>query len=108
MLDLDKYINNSIKIKFHGEVYDILEPSIMMNMEIDRIESDLTRKNLHKKRIEVAVLLLNNNKQGKHFTDAELKTIPFEGLSRLIAEIAVFRLEADSDPNLESQSQMEK
>lgn len=108
MLDLDKYINNSIKIKLHGEVYEILEPSIMMNMELDKIESDLTRKNLHQKRIETALLLLNHNKQGKHFTEAELKTIPFEGLSRLIAEIAVFKLEAESDPNSESQSQMEK
>lgn len=108
MLDLDKYINNSMRIKIFGEEYDILEPTIGMNMEIDKIEADLTKKNLHRKRIETAVILLNNNKQGKRFTAEELKTIPFEALSRLIAEIAIFRLEADNDPNSESQSQTEK
>lgn len=108
MLDLDKYINNSMKIKIFGGEYDILEPTIRMNMEIDRIESDLTTKNLHRKRIETAVILLNNNKQGKKFTAEELKSVPFEALSRLIAEIALFRLEAESDPNSASQSRTEK
>ena len=108
MLDLDKYINNSMRIKIFGEEYDILEPTIGMNMEIDRIESDLTKKNLHKKRLETAVILVNNNKQGRVFTAEELKSIPFEALSMLIAEIALFRLRADEDPNSESQSQTER
>lgn len=108
MLDLDKYINNSMRIKIFGEEYDILEPTIGMNMEIDRIESDLTRKNLHRKRLDTAAILLNNNRQGRVFTIEELKTIPFEALSVLIAEIVMFRLQADENPNLESQSQMEK
>ena len=105
MLDLDRYINNSMKIKIFGEEYDIMEPTVRMNMEIDRIESDLSMKNLHKKRIETAVILVNNNKQGRVFTAEELKSIPFEALSVLIAEIALFRLQADEDPNSESQSQ---
>lgn len=108
MLDLDKYINNSIKIKMNGEVYDILEPTIAMNMEINRIEEDLTSENLHEKRIETAKLLMSNNRQGKEFTKEELKKIPFEALSAAIAEIAFMRLKADKDPNSKSQSQMER
>lgn len=108
MLDLDKFINNSIKIKVLGEVYDILEPTLGMNMEIDKIESDLDEKNVYQKRIDVVKMLMNHNKQEKVFTDEELKKIPFEGIARILAEISLLRLNADKDPNLESRSLEEK
>ena len=108
MLDLDKYINNSMKIKVLGKEYDILEPTIGMNMELNRIEEDLSESNMHQKRIEAAKLLMDHNKQGKHFTEEELKQIPFEGLTRVLAEIALFRLKADEDPNSKSRSRTEK
>lgn len=107
MLDLDQYINNSMKIKLNGKEYDILEPTIGMNMELSRIEADLDENNMHEKRIEAAMMLMNHNRQGKKFSVDELKKVPFEGLTRVLAEIALFRLQADSDPNLESQSQTE-
>lgn len=99
MLDLDKYINNSMKIRLFGEEYDILEPTIGMNMKVNAIEEDLNMDNLHAKRIETALLLLNHNKQGKIFVEDEIKKIPFEALSVLLGEIAMFRLKAESDPN---------
>lgn len=108
MLDLDKYINNSMKIKVLGKEYDILEPTIGMNIELNRIEEDLSESNMHQKRIEAAKLLMDHNKQGKHFTEDELKQIPFEGLTRVLAEIALFRLKADEDPNSKSRSRTEK
>lgn len=108
MLDLDKYINNSIQIKLFGAEYDVLEPTIKMTMEVDRIESDLTKENLHKKRLETGVLLLSHNKQGRIFTEEELSELPFEALTRVLAEITVLRLKADADPNSASQSQAAK
>ena len=108
MLDLDQYINNSMRIKLFGKEYDIIEPTIAMNMEMNRIEEDLSEENLHKKRMQAGVLLLSHNRQGKRFTEEELAHLPFEALTRVIAEVALFRLEADNDPNLESQSQMER
>lgn len=108
MLNLDNYIENSMKIQLMGKEYDILEPSIGMVMELDKIEEGINEKNLHQKRLESARMLLNHNRQGKVFTDEELMKIPFEGLSRLLAEVALFRLEADHDPNSESQSQTER
>lgn len=108
MLNLDDYINNSMKICLFGKEYDILEPSIGMVMELDKIENGINENNLHQKRLESAVLLLNHNKQGKLFGIEELKQIPFEGLSRLLAELSLFRLGAEQDPNSESQSQTEK
>ena len=108
MIDLDQYINNSMKIKLQGKEYDILEPTIGMNMALNKIEADLNEENLHVKRLDAAKLLLNYNRQGKNFTEEELKQIPFEGLTRVLAEIALFRLKADNDPNSGSQSQAEK
>ena len=92
MLDLDKYINNSIRIK----------------MEMAKIEENLTEDNLHEKRLEAGLLLLNHNKQKKEFTKEELSALPFEALTRVTAEVALLRLKADQDPNSESQSQTEK
>lgn len=108
MLDLDKYINNSIQIRLFGEEYDILEPTIKMIMEMNRIESNLTEEDMHKKRLEAGVLLLSYNRQGKEFTEDELAKMPFEALTRVLAEISLLRLKADSDPNFESRSRTEK
>lgn len=108
MLDLDKYINNSIQIRLFGEEYDILEPTIAMSMEMERIESGLTKENVHKKRLESGVLLLSHNRQGKTFTTEELEKLPFEALVRVIAEIVMFRLKADANPNSRSQFPTEK
>lgn len=108
MLNLDDYINNSMKVKLFGEEYDILEPTIEMVMKLDKIEENINQENLHQKRLESAKLLLDHNRQGKVFDMNELKKIPFEAVSRLLAELALFHLEADQNPNSESQSQTEK
>ena len=106
MLDLDKYINNSLKIKVFGEEYDVLEPTLEMLMKTARIEADMTQENKYEKQLQTAELLLNHNKQGKEFGKDELKKLPYEALVRLIAEI--FLLKAETDPNLKSKSQTEK
>lgn len=108
MLDLDQYIHNSMKIKLHGKVYDVLEPTVAMNMEVDRIEQDLNRENLHEKRIEVAKLLLSHNIQEKTFSTEELEKVPFEGINQVLVEISLMRKKAELDPNSKSQSQQEK
>lgn len=108
MIDLDKYLNNSIRIKLFGKEYDILEPTIAMNMQMAEIEADLTEENRHEKRLESGLLLLNHNKQRRTFTKDELSRLPFEALTRAIAEIVLLRLKADQNPNSESQSQVEK
>lgn len=108
MLDLDRYINNSIQVRLFGEEYDILEPTIAMNMQMKKIEANLTEENLHEKRLESGILLLNHNKQGKEFSEEELAQLPFEALTRVLAEVALMRLKAESDPNSESQSQKGK
>lgn len=99
MLDLDKYINNSIQIHVFGKELDVLEPTMEMVMKVDAIESDMTQENVHDKRVEIAHLFLNYNKQGIEIKKEEICKLPLEAISRLIAEISVMRYEADHDPN---------
>lgn len=108
MIDLDEYINNSIQIKFDGEIYDILEPTIKTVMQVDKNESDINEKNKYEKDIETARILMNHNSQGRVFTTEEIRGISLEGLTILISEIARMRVNADKNPNLESQSQTER
>ena len=77
-------------------------------MKMKKIEENLTEDNLHEKRLEAGLLLLNHNKQKRKFTREELSALPFEALTRVTAEVALLRLKADKDPNSESRSRTEK
>lgn len=96
MLDLDKYINNSVRIKIFGEELDILEPNVQMVMQVDKIESDQEEK---ENALEIALLFLNHNKQGRTFTKEQLRKIPLEAIYHLNLEISTLRYKAEEDPN---------
>ncbi len=99
MLDLNVYINNSVKVKLNDKELDVLEPSVELIMKVNEIESDLTVKNQHAKRVETALLFLNHNAQKVLITKEEVQKIPYEALIMLIAEVATMRYKADADPN---------
>lgn len=98
MLDLDRYINNSIKVKIFGEELEILEPSVQMIMQIDRIESE-KKKDEKEAVLEIAELFLNHNCQGRKFTKEELEKLPYEALYHLNLEVSTLRYKAEEDPN---------
>ena len=108
MLDLDQYMNNSVKIKLFGKEYDVFEPTVGMILEMDQLEADLSEDNVYEKRIDACLLLINHNRQGREFTADEIKKLPLEAVIRLIAEVSALRLKADTDPNSESQFRKEK
>lgn len=108
MLDLDKYIDNSIRVKLFGKEYDILEPTMGMVMTVSKIEEGLNEKNVNEKRTEVFLLFVNHNKQGVVITKEDVLMLPFEAISNLVAEISTLRYTADNDPNSKSQSPKEK
>ena len=98
MLDLDQYMNNSVKIKLFGKEYDVFEPTVGMILEMDQLEADLSEDNVYEKRIDACLLLINHNRQGREFTADEIKKLPLEAVIRLIAEVSALRLKADTDP----------
>lgn len=99
MLDLDKYMHNSIKVKALGKELDVLEPSMDMVMQVSRIERDITEENANEKRVETALLFLNHNAQGIEVSREDVCRLPFEAISNLIAEVSAMRYQADQDPN---------
>lgn len=99
MLDLDAYIDNSIEVKLSGETYHVKEATLGMLCQMDKIEADLDETNIREKRIEIALLLINNNKENKVFTKNDLDNVPFEGLMEFVNKICNMRLSVDNDPN---------
>lgn len=108
MLNLDKYINNTTELVFLNETYHIKEASVGTLFAVRELEKDLSPENLHDKRIDTALLLINSNVEGRIFKKEDLMTVPFEGIEDLVKELSSFRLKAENDPNLKSPSRMGK
>lgn len=104
MLDLDKYINNCKEVRLFGETIHVQEPTLAMIEKIDKIEEDLSEENLRDKRFQVAMLMINFNREGREYTEKELKKLPFEAIAAIVEEIGMMRFMADMDPNSESPS----
>ncbi len=99
MLDLDKYINNSVEMKIHGEIIHVKQPSVLLIEKIDKIEETQTEDNVREKRLEIALLMLNYNEEEMVFTVEDLKEMTQEAVFKIIATIASLRYEAETDPN---------
>lgn len=99
MLDLDKYINNSVEMKIHGEIIHVKQPSVLLIEKIDKIEETQTEDNVREKRLEIALLMLNYNEEEMVFTVDDLKEMTQEAVSKIITTIASLRYEAETDPN---------
>lgn len=99
MLDLDKYINNSVEMKIHGEIIHVKQPSVLLIEKIDRIEETQNKDNAREKRLEIVLLMLNYNEENKVFTMEDLKRMTQEAVSKILTTIATLRYEAETDPN---------
>lgn len=99
MLDLDKYLDNSVEMQIGGEVLHVLQPTIGMVDKIDRIEDGMNGKNVREKRVEVVLLMLNHNKEKREFCKEELYGWTMEALVKVITEMSLLRYEAEKDPN---------
>lgn len=108
MLNLDEYIDNDIEMQLFGKVIHVKEPSVRMIEKIEKIEVDLNKDNETEKRVEVALLMINYNKENITFEREEMKVVPYEGIVEIINVVGRMKLKADLDPNLESPSQEAK
>lgn len=108
MLDLDKYIDNRLEIKIFGKKITVKEPTPRMFSELRKIEKDITAENTAEKRVQTAVLFLNNNCEGEQFTEEQINNVPYVAVDLFCKEVVAMREKADEDPNLGSHSQTEK
>lgn len=108
MINLDRYLNNTVELIFMNETYHIREAGVGVLFAVRELEKDLSADNIYDKRVDTALLLMNSNTEGRVFKKEELMEIPFEGVEALVKELSGFRLKAENDPNLKSPSQMGK
>lgn len=99
MLDLDKYLKQSVEVKINGEVIEILQPSARMTKEIGKLEKGITEENYLDIKSKVTYKLLNNNSLGKKFTIEEVDNIPFKLQDLITKEVTSMVYKADKDPN---------
>lgn len=99
MLDLDKYLKQSVEVKIYGQVIEILQPSARMTKEIGQLEKDITEENYLDIKSKVTHMLLNNNASGNKFTIEEIDSMPFKLQDLITKEVTSMIYEADNDPN---------
>lgn len=99
MIDLDKYLNQSIKIKIKGEIIEVLQPGAAMTKKISKLEKSITEENYLEVKSEIAHMVLNNNSSNKKFTVEEVDNIPYKLQDLITKEITSMTYKADNDPN---------
>lgn len=99
MLDLDKYMEISRKVKVLGMELNIKQPTVAMIERVNTIERNLTEENILEKRVEVAEIIVNNNREGIKIEKKQLKELSRSALELLIAVSTGMIKEADQDPN---------
>ncbi|CDG02097.1 Hypothetical Uncharacterized protein [Clostridium chauvoei JF4335] len=99
MLDLDKYLKQSIDIKINGEVLEILQPTAKMTKEIGKLERDVTEDNYLEIKSKTTHLILNNNNSNKKLTLEDIDNIPYKLQDLIIKELTNMVYEANNDPN---------
>ena len=85
MLDLDKYMEISKKVKVLGMELNVKQPTVAMIERVNTIERNLTEENILEKRVEVAEIIVNNNREGVKIEKKQLKELSRSALELLIA-----------------------
>lgn len=108
MLDLDKYIENELEVKIFGKKVHVKEITARMMSCINKIEKDMNSGNIGEKRTEVALLVLNNNRERIVFEEKDFENIPYVVVDKIAEEVSEMKKRAEEDPNSESPSQKGK
>ena len=99
MLNLDKYLNQSVEIQIDGEVIEVLQPSAAMTKEISKLENEITEENYLEVKSKITYKLLNNNASGKKFSMDQIDIIPYKLQDLIAREITSMVYKAENDPN---------
>lgn len=99
MLDLDRYLKQSVTIKLNGESVEVLQPTAKMTKEIGSFEKSLTEENYLEIKSKITHIILNNNNSNKVFSLEDIDKIPYKLQDIIIKEITNMVYEADNDPN---------
>ena len=96
-IDIDKYIDESVKIKFKDKVLDVKEPSARLTKELINLEKSITNENALDIQEETVRLILNNNKNGIELTTEDIKEIPYKVQKIILRKIKTMRERVEPD-----------
>lgn len=99
MIDIDKYLKQSVDLRVNGEVIEVLQPTARTTKEIAELERDVTEENYLDIKSKVTRIILNNNSSNKKLSEEEIDRIPFKLQDLIIKEVTSLIYKADKDPN---------
>lgn len=99
MIDLDKYLKQSVEIKLNNKVIEVLQPTAKMTKEIGQLEKSMTEENYLETKSKIAHIVLNNNSSNVDFTLEDVDNIPYKLQDLIIKEVTGMIYKADNDPN---------
>ena len=99
MINLDDYLDITIDFKLNGEVLNIKQPTAAMTKEIAKLEKSIDEENYLDINCKITKIILNNNKNGKKFTDEDVEKIPCKLQTFIATKIAELKYEVEHDPN---------
>ena len=108
MLDLDKYIENELEVKIFGKKIHVKEITARMMSRINMIEKGMNPGNIGEKRTEVAIVVLNNNRERVVFDEKDFEDIPYVVVDKIAEEVSEMKKRVEEAPNSNFPSQTEK
>lgn len=113
MLDLDLINNSKIDIKLKGETVKVNEATYNIAKRVRAFQEYLVSEGAaeeqsEKIQSELIIDFLNNNENGKKFTQKELDSFSFVGIKAIYNLIVDSINKKEINPNLESPYQAEK
>lgn len=108
MLDLDKYLTETIDFKYLGKSVKVIQPSVAFVKRFGELSEDKSQEELMDTQIDIVKDFLNNNTSGQDFTKEQIEQLPQKAIIAVFSEITKAINNIDNDPNCKSQSQEEK
>ncbi len=110
MINLNDYINKTVDFEIEKEKIHVKLPTCGILAQIIKLENgddSAIPGEDYKIKQKCVQLLLNNNTEGRTFSDEEMDALPSDAVMAIYTNVMAGKLEADFDPNSKSQSPQE-
>ena len=99
MIDLDKYLTETIDIKLIGKELHIKQPSVLFVKKFVGLSEKKSDEDVLDLEIQLVCEFLNDNLSNIRFTVEEIETLPQKTLMSIFDLITKAITDSDNDPN---------
>ena len=99
MIDLDKYMDEGIRIKLFGKEVTLKQLTAKLATDIGELESDITEGNAYQNRAKITLKILNNNAEKVTFKLEDIEKIPVKLQTSISNEVFKYIYKLENDPN---------